>query len=135
MEFNVFETAVQDENAIIRRAGCDLANAQLFQAGLRILLPSIMRKKCPRLVAASGGSPELAGLLPVLSDLSSDVREAQSHERHLARQAVAAAASRFANREYAEMVFLWLTMQGYATQKEAVSQTPADRSDKGRFFP
>jgi hypothetical protein len=137
MEFNLFDDAMEDERSFLRKVGGDMSAVRTFQTGLRILLPKMQRKKLPLPVKIPDDPAELVELQSILAGLLSDDRDALSHERHLARHAVAETAYRFGNRKYAETVFLWLTMQGYVAQKEAVSQSASEpeQSGKGRFFP
>ncbi|MFC0243911.1 hypothetical protein ACFOLL_12120 [Falsochrobactrum ovis] len=120
MPFNLFRTALEDEIEILNEVGGEPAAARLFQTGLRILLPAAMRSKCEMAPPTVNDPHELIELRAVLAVLMKERREARPHERHLAREAVATAASQFRNVTYREAVFLWLTLEGIADEKKAL---------------
>ncbi len=134
MPFNLFQTALEDEIDILNEVGGEPAAARLFQTGLRILLPATMRGKCEMAPPTVNDPHELIDLRAILAALMKEKREARPHERHLAREAVATAASQFKNVTYREAVFLWLTVEGIESDKEALARS-SDQKGQKPFFP
>lgn len=132
MPFCLFQTAFEDECDILNEADGEPVSIRLFQTGLRVLLPAQMRRQCDIVPITDSDPPELNDLRDILAALMIEQREARPHEKRLARDAVAAAASQFTNITYRDSVFLWLTIQGYVAETEALAHSA---NEKESFFP
>ena len=134
MDFCLFQTALEDEITILNITGGDPAAVRMFQTGLRMLLPNVMRKECVMPPPTQADPPQLVEMRDILDALTREMREARPHEKQMARHGIALAAGQFSNDDYRESVYLWLAIQNYAEEKNELSQS-SQPTDGGCFFP